>query len=358
LGWPFALHEGFNANGSATIMRKRCPNTFTHLDWIRAISAHIRGGELLRVPATGLPRLSTAICQRYWPISHAETWITALTYSGLPVSAIEPALPDAAALIDATESPIFFRDLPVDHPATELLLQAASQTKVITRWKRAALNLNCSFEDWMQNNFDQKRRKELNRLRARLSEQGKVESVSLQKNGDLVPFLKAFLKLEALSWKGQRGTAISDNPHTESALEAGLAAMHRIGRLKFWQINFDGEPIAALFALTDDGEVSLGKISHSHAFAKYSPGVLIILDATADLLADGSFVRADGNAIPDHPMINRIWRDRIECVDVLLAGPATPTPVFKLLAAWLGTKAAIQPSIKRLRARITGRKIS
>ncbi len=57
-------------------------------------------------------------------------------------------------------------------------------------------------------------------------------------------------------------------------------------------------------------------------------------------------------------MIDRIWRDRIECIDVLLAGPTTPIPVFKFLAFWIGTKAAIRSVLKRILVRTTGRKIS
>ncbi len=230
-----------------------------------------------------LPRSS----QKSWPVAHADSWINSLSNSGLPSAGLAPSTDDALSLLEATESPILFRNLPVDHPTTSALLEAASQSKILNHWQRAGLVLSGSFDDWMQNNFDQKRRKELKRLRSRLGEQGKLETISLAHQGDMAPFLKAFLKLEAESWKGHRGTAIASKARETAALESGLTAMHHAGRLKFWQINFDGQAIASLFALTDDGEVTLGKIAHADAFAKYSPGVLIILDATADLLTDG-----------------------------------------------------------------------
>lgn len=339
-------------------MTQRCANTFNHPDWIRAISAQIQGASFVTVPATGLPRLTAACVRKSWPLRHADTWETSMFNSGLPAAGLAPSPADALALLDATESPFLFRNLPVEHPTTEALLNSASQVKVLKRWQRAGLDLTVSFDDWMQTNFEHKRRKELKRLRARLSEQGKLESISLQKHGDIASFLKAFLKLEAEGWKGKRGTAIANSPEMARGLEAGLAAMHRAGRLLFWQINFNDEPIAALFALTDDSEVTLGKIAYAESFAKYSPGVLIILDATAELLNGGIFTKADSNAIPGHPMIDRIWRDRIECIDVLLAGPSTPTPVFQLLAAWIVTKAATKTLVKRVLAQTLGRKIS
>ncbi len=339
-------------------MTERCPNTFNHPDWICAIAAHIPGSMSVKVPPSGIARLTSTVVRHALPLPHAQTWVTPLSNTGLPAAAFEPTSADASALLDATESPVLFRNLPLDHPTTHAMLDAAAHVKVVNQWQRAVLNLSGSYENWLQTNFDQKRRKELKRLRARLSEQGKLESMSLKPGEDIQPFIAALLKLESESWKGQRGTAMANSVNVQKALEAGLATMHAANRIKFWQINFNGEPIAALFALVDDGEVTLGKIASSAEYAKSSPGVLIILDATAELLDDGRYVRADSNAMPNHPMIDRIWRDRLDCMDVLLAGPSTPTPVFQVVAFYIGTKSALKTLIKRLLAKTLGRKTS
>ena len=339
-------------------MNTRSPATFSHPHWIRAISAHLPGARHVRVPATGLPRLEGVLQKRNLPLPHYDSWVTPLSNSGLPAAGLIPSDGDALSLLDVAESPVLLRNLPVDHPVTTSLLQAASQSCVLKRWRRAGLELTGSYDDWLASNFDHKRRKELKRLRARLSEQGKLESVMLGEGDDLSPFIDNFLTLEAGSWKGRRGTSISSVPGADRALRAGLSAMHSSGRMLFWQINFEGKPIASLFALVDDGEVTLGKIAYDERFAKYSPGVLIILDATQFLLNAGCYVRADSNAMPDHPMIDRIWRDRIECIDVLLAGPSTPSALFRFLASWLGLKDAAKQAAKRVLAQTTGRKIS
>jgi Acetyltransferase (GNAT) domain len=339
-------------------MRAPTPATFSHPDWTRAISAHVVGWTVVQVPATGMPRLSGVLQKKRWPITHYDTWATPLTPTGLPAAGLPPRIEDALALLEATESPILFRNLKVEHPVTQALLKAATHQKTINLWARAGLNLAGSYDDWLMSNFDQKRRKELKRLRARLGEQGKLESIELEPKGDLQPFLEAFLTLEAKSWKGKRGTAVANDPQLQKGLAAGLHAMHSAGRVKFWQINFDKQPIASLFALVDDGEVTLGKIAHDNAFARSSPGVLIILDATASLMGQPGLTFADSNAMPGHPMIDRIWRDRIECVDVLLAGPSTPTAMFQLLSHYIGTGFAAKAKAKRVLAQWTGRKIS
>ncbi len=339
-------------------MRAPTPATFSHPDWTRAISAHILGWTMVQVPATGLPRLSGLLQKKRWPIAHYDTWATPLTPTGLPAAGLPPQIEDALALLESTESPILFRNLKVEHPVTQALLTAATHHKTIKTWARAGLNLAGSYEDWLMTNFDQKRRKELKRLRARLGEQGKLESIELDLKGDLEPFLQAFLALEAKSWKGKRGTAVANDAQLQKGLAAGLHAMHGAGRVKFWQINFDGHPIASLFALVDDGEVTLGKIAHDDGFAKSSPGVLIILDATESLMGRPELTLADSNAMPGHPMIDRIWRDRIECIDVLLAGPSTPAPMFQFLSHYIGTQFAAKAQAKRVLTQWLGRKIS
>jgi Acetyltransferase (GNAT) domain len=337
-------------------MRLTTPATFSHPDWTRAISAQMPGAIKVQVPASGVPRLSGLLRKKRWPIPHHDSWVTPLTPTGLPAAGLPPRPEDTLALLEATEGPILFRNLKREHPVTQALLASAIHQNIIRTWQRAGLKLEGSYDDWLMQNFDQKRRKELKRLRTRLAEQGKLESLALAPGGDLEPFLQAFLSLEAKSWKGKRGTAVANDSRLQKALATGLQVMHRAGRVKFWQINFDGHAIASLFALVDDGEVTLGKIAHDDAFAKFSPGV--ILDATAALMGQPGLTLADSNAMPGHPMIDRIWRDRIECIDVLLAGPSTPTPMFSVLAHYTGTYFAAKAKAKRVLAQWTGRRIS
>jgi hypothetical protein len=339
-------------------MRAPTPATFSHPDWTRAISAHVLGWTMVQVPAIGMPRLSGVLQKKHWPLAHYDSWATPLTPTGLPAAGLPPRIEDALALLESTESPILFRNLKVEHPVTQALMSAATHQKIIKTWARAGLSLAGSYDDWLMTNFDQKRRKELKRLRTRLGEQGKLDSIALDPKGDIEPFLQAFLALEAKSWKGKRGTAVANDTQLKKGLAAGLHAMHKAGRVKFWQINFDGQAIASLFALVDDGEVTLGKIAHDDTFAKSSPGVLIILDATASLMGQPGITLADSNAMPGHPMIDRIWRDRIDCMDVLLAGPSTASPIFQLLSHFIGTQFAAKDKAKRVLAHWTGRKIS
>ena len=262
------------------------------------------------------------------------------------------------ALLDRLNAPVLLRNLQLEHPTTQALLKAAPHIKILNSWERAGLAPVGSFDDWLMQNFDQKRRKEFKRLKARLAEQGQLTVKCLQPDEDLAPYIAGFLPLESAGWKGKRGTAVENDQRLTRALKAGLAAMHGLEKLRFWEMALDGKPIASLFALVDSGEATLGKIAHDETWSKFSPGVLIILEATQSLLAEPGLTLADSNAIPDHPMINRIWRDRISCIDMLVAGPPVSKTKFSTLSLFLGTKHASRALAKRAFMRVTGRKRS
>jgi CelD/BcsL family acetyltransferase involved in cellulose biosynthesis len=331
--------------------------TFTHPDWLRAVSGQVPGGRMVSLPETGFPRLVTCLRQVPLPIRHFDSWITPLTSAGLPT--VAPGADTAVAqLLEQLESPILFRNIPVDHPVGRAILDLATHVHVLRSWERAGLSLSGTYETWLEGNFDHHRRKELKRQRARLEEQGNLEVRRLAPGGELSAFIANFLALESAGWKGRRQTALASNPRLAAGLQDGLAAMHAHGRVRFWEMLLDGRPVASLYALIDGGEACLGKIAHDEGLSKYSPGVQIILEATRDLFAEEGLDIADSNAIPGHPMIERIWRDRIACVDVLVAGPTVTSPAFRLLANFMAGRQTLRAVAKKLFIRITGRKIS
>jgi hypothetical protein len=233
-------------------------------------------------------------------------------------------------LLGSISQPLLLEAIPSDSELFKVLVSETPHVHVLSRWERAALKTNGSFDIWLSENFDHKRRKELKRLRNRFAEQGALVSQSLAPGEDIGPYLQDFLALEQRGWKGAQGTAVSDDTGLVDALRKGLHASHEKGALRFWRMTFNGAPVAALFAVVDKGQAMLGKIAYDEMWSKYSPGVLIILDATADLFADPSVEMADSNAIPGHPMIERIWRDRLAFADVMIA----PTGMSAVRFAW------------------------
>ena len=91
------------------------------------------------------------------------------------------------------------------------------------------------------------------------------------------------------------------------------------GKLRFWKLALDGKTIAITYAIVEGDQAWLHKIAYDEAYAKYSPGVLLVLYATERLFAESGITLVDSCAIPGHPMIENIWRDRIKVADVMIA---------------------------------------
>ena len=165
-----------------------------------------------------------------------------------------------------------------------------------------------------------------------MSEQGRLESVYLKPGDDVGRWVQDLLDLEAAGWKGKRGTSLKSAAPVAAAFAEAARELHEAGKLRFWSLTFDGRAIATMFAIVEGNGAWLGKIAYDEAFAKFSPGVLLILDATEGLFNEGRFDLVDSCAIPNHPMIDNIWRDRVAAADVLVASADTGQSRFEFTA--------------------------
>jgi CelD/BcsL family acetyltransferase involved in cellulose biosynthesis len=317
-----------------------------------------RGAELTGLFATSIERWRWGM-----PVPVVTSAGSDLAFDGTPLVAREGAIQTIEAFIRGQEGrPILLKNIPADGAFLRMLRSAAEDLDapiaIVRDWERAALRPRGSYEEWFETNFERKRRKEYRRLRARLCEQGKLESVERQEAEPVQRWIDELFELEAKGWKGRRGTAVLGDPEMKAALTKALHALAREGALRFWKLSLDGEAIAMMFALVSCGKGWLGKIAYDEAFAKYSPGVLLILDATKSLFEEKAVRLVDSCAIPNHPMIDNIWRERIPMCDVLVGSPAMKRLPFSAMAAAERARTRIRNTAKHIYYRITKRRLS
>jgi Acetyltransferase (GNAT) domain len=317
-----------------------------------------RGSELTGLFVTRIERWRWGI-----PLSVVTSAGSDLAFDGTPLVARDGAISTIEAFIAGQKGcPILLKAIPAEGAFLGALRLAAQDlaapVAIVRRWERAALRPRGSYDAWFEKNFERKRRKEYRRLRARLSEQGELESVERSENEPVQRWIDELFDLEAKGWKGRGGTAVSSDPEMKAALTKALHALAREGALRFWKLSFNGEAIAMLFALVSSGKAWLGKIAYDEAFAKYSPGVLLILDATKSLFAEKAVRLVDSCAIPNHPMIDNIWRERIQMCDVLIGRPAMPRIFFRVLIAAEEGRDKLRAVVKHIYYRITKRRMS
>jgi CelD/BcsL family acetyltransferase involved in cellulose biosynthesis len=165
-----------------------------------------------------------------------------------------------------------------------------------------------------------RRLKELRRIGRRLGELGALLfSATAAPPAAVDVAVEDFLALEASGWKGAAGTAALADAAACGFVRGALQALAREGKVVINRILLDGRAIAAGITLRSADCAWFWKIAYDESFARYSPGVLLTLALTENLLDDMALARADSCASADHPMIDHIWRERLPLCDLLIA---------------------------------------
>jgi CelD/BcsL family acetyltransferase involved in cellulose biosynthesis len=331
------------------------PSGLNSPELVLPILSRYQNGELMTVGQAGELLLALPVSKRSLPLPHRTNLVTPLTLMGLPHADAELASNSLEAILGVLDQPLLLRSVPVDGPFFKTISREAPRFQVIESWSRAALDVSGDFATWFDTNFERKRRKEYRRLRARLGEEGTLESVSLANDGDASAWAAELLALEAAGWKGTRKTALAADPEMAFALADAARSLHTAGKLRFWKLQRDGRPVAMMYAIVEGPNAWLCKIAYDETFARFSPGVLLLLDATEALFAEPQIKFADSCAIPNHPMIDNIWRGRIKVADILVAPKHVSAARFKATSfalsadrkARFATKSVLQRFSKR-----------
>lgn len=321
-------------------------------EWLLPLYEHMRKGSgdgdvLLIKDSAGRGQLTGVIpftrAPYKWgvPLAIIDSWLNDLFFIGVPLigkaapqTTLETMLQGAEDLLGARAA--MFRLLPQSGAFAESLRAVAHEKGLgIAEFdpiERAGLTCGIDYDTWFNDGFSRKRRKEFRRLRTRLSEQGELDFVTREAGEPLDVWINDFTQLENAGWKGSSGTAVACLDDISSFLDQTLSGFDAAERLMFWKLSLDGTTIATLFGITCGRKAWLIKIAYDESFARYSPGVLLMLDVTRDLLGRDGIDEVDSSAVPDHPMINHLWRDRLAMTDIMVATPGTPAVMFRLMA--------------------------
>jgi CelD/BcsL family acetyltransferase involved in cellulose biosynthesis len=157
--------------------------------------------------------------------------------------------------------------------------------------------------------------REQKRRRRRLEELGPVSFHRLEVEEDPAPWIETLVTLEAAGWKGRKGVAAASEPHVERLVRTVLAEAHEAERLDMRRLDLGGRAISML-AHIETGRTAISfKIAYDEEFARYSPGVLLQMDALERALG---LDWVDSCATPRHPMFETLWLERRPIVTLML----------------------------------------
>ncbi|MEM5583600.1 GNAT family N-acetyltransferase [Roseibium sp. AS2] len=244
--------------------------------------------------------------------------------------------------------------LPLHSKSAQRLIAAVpGRTRVVARSARASHGSGGNGAAQLAAADSGKRRKEMRRLLRRLGDHGKTRFSSHQ-GADAIAAFEAFLHLEAGGWKGRTGTALLNAPQTAAFARGVVANMSRGDGVRIDQLRVGEELVAALVLFQDRGRVFSWKIAFDEAYARYSPGAQIALQAFRTNLASPGFTGADSLAVPGHTMIGPLWRGRMETGTLLYARGTFGGLLRTLCVADLKLKQAARRAARSLKRRLTG----
>ena len=259
-------------------------------------------------------------------------------------------------------SGLMLRRLRADGPVMALLRNRAILTgrgmALYDQHERAMLSGGNEGENAMAHALSPKKLKELRRQRRRLEGNGKLAFRMAASADEVREATEQFLALEARGWKGRRGTALLADPALTTFTRTMTRLLAREGKCRICTLELAGRPVAAGVLLESGGFAYLWKIAYDETFAAASPGVQFTLDLTRMLIAEENVVFTDSCAIPNHPMIDHVWRERLAIADALISVDVTSTVRFALSARLETARRDVRAKAKAVFYKLAGRKAS
>ncbi|MBZ9763796.1 GNAT family N-acetyltransferase [Mesorhizobium sp. CA8] len=205
-------------------------------------------------------------------------------------------------------------DMRLDGPVASLLTSFADSrglTMVTTgKVERPVLESDADGEDYLKASLRAHHYREFRRLKRRLADQGRLEHVVARGPDEIRHAIESFLTLEAAGWKGRERTAMAiDRYRAAFAREA----VHRLAEQDMCRIHLltlDGRTIACLIVFVEAGVAYTWKTAYDETLSAYSPGTLLMIEVTRQHLDDPNIVMTDSCAVPDHPVMSRLWSER------------------------------------------------
>ncbi len=280
---------------------------------VRLFCPHRDGALVGLIPLARLPRYYGK------PIPHWSAWMHGNCFLGTPLVAKGHEAAFWQALLEWADChagaglflhlPLLPLDGPNHRALTALLAEQRRPAGLVHREERAMLASDLAPEAYLEAALTGKKRKELRRQFARLSELGELTISHSRDDAGLEQWIEDFLALEHSGWKGSAGSALASHHTTAQLFREALPGAAARGRLERLTLALDGEPLAMLASfLTPPGAFSF-KTAFDERFARFSPGVLL-QRANLAMLDDPAIVWTDSCAAADHPMIDHIWRER------------------------------------------------
>ncbi|NDA47581.1 MAG: GNAT family N-acetyltransferase, partial [Alphaproteobacteria bacterium] len=246
---------------------------------------------------------------------------------------------------------------------TALAFEAYSQHKglehkPLAQFQRAILSAGRTYEEVLPLASKTKHIRNWNRQSRQLEELGNVTYEIATTPSDIRQSMEDFMQLEASGWKGDQRTALIAKASLATFTRSMARLLAREGQIAIHALKLNGKPIAMGIVLISEDQACFWKIAYDEDFAAYSPGIQFVLAFSKHQTAQADIAHTDSCAIPNHPMIDRLWPERQNMVDLMIALAPRHNRAFTRAYARAIMVQSMREIAKKAYYRLMGRKVS
>ena len=289
----------------------------THFADIRVLLAWVQEGGKRKLAGVWALQL-----KRFAPLWPAVLEALPYNYAFLSSPVVDPAYADEAVAaflgaIDDSALPkvLNLPSLDAEGPGYHALLKAlaARGTAPLVLSELARPCVTREFGAKRSGSTRKKLRQDFNRLGAL----GAVEVVNERTPAEVERAFERFLVLEKASWKGERGTALLSREQDAAFVRRLMHDLAARGDASVAQLRVNGEVIAAQVLMYCGKTAYTWKTAFDAAYAKYSPGALLVDKITDELLA-GTGIEAINSCAAESSFMGQLWSGRRAMADMLV----------------------------------------
>lgn len=231
-----------------------------------------------------------------------------------PVSVVEDFLDMLARPHLKLPKVLVVPDIRLDGPFASVLRTAALGRNLVLsetdRVERPFLHSQLDGEAYLRNSLKAHHFREFRRQMRRLGALGKLEYAVARQPEEIRHGVEAFLTLEASGWKGREGTAMAIDRYRAAFAREAVHGLAELDLCRVHTLSLDGRVIACIIVFIEGGCAYTWKTAYDEAYSGYSPGTLLMIEVTRTHLEDPNILATDSCAVPDHPVMSRIWTER------------------------------------------------
>ncbi len=261
--------------------------------------------------------------------SIVRSWANPFAPLGTPLVDAEGAAETIDDLLDALARPeaglpgiLVLPDMRLNGPVAQIM-----RTMAIGRNLPIAITGNQqrplleSYEDgetYLRQTISANHLREMRRQWNRLSEQGELTYSVARQPEEVRLRMEEFLSLEANGWKGRKRSALVMDRYRAAFVREAITNLAEGDSVRIHTLDFNGQAIAAMVVFITAGEAYTWKTAYDEAYAAYSPGKLLVARLTEWHLDDANIERTDSCALPDHPIMSRFWKERLDMGTIVI----------------------------------------